>query len=653
MKIYTKSINISFIFFVSFSFFLYAQAPEYKWVKSFGGTGTDYPDAITAYSNGYYLTGEFTGTVSFGSSLSMTSKGNVDYFIVKYDSSGNAIWGKSGGGTLTDRGWGVAVDKLGNVITTGCYYGSATFDTKTLVSAGNLDAFTAKYDSSGNLLWIKDGKSVSQTQTQAIGVDALNNVYVAGYFGSSTVNTVTFDSITITSNGQRDILIAKFDKDGNIKWVINAGGSSSGEEAKDIAVDVDGNVYVTGMYVDTAYFGSSKLVSYGGQEIFIAKYNTNGQLIWAKTAGSSKNDDIGYGVALDNLGHLYVGGAFDSTAKFGNYSATTSDTQDVFITKMDTAGNFLWVKEFGGPGNDYCKNLKVDAEGNCIASGLMANTVTFGSTQLTGKGGSDIFILKLDSEGNVLWAKQAGGVGNDAPRQVAISGDGFIYASGYFNSTAYFDNTTITSAGGADMFVCKLVSTPKVVPVELVSFKGLAESGKVILSWSTATETNNSGFALERSSDNSAFAKIGFVKGNGTTTERTDYSFIDENISASKYYYRLKQIDFDGTFKYSSIVEVSLNAPGRFNLYQNYPNPFNPATSIAFDLPVASQVSIKIYNCLGKEIDILSNKDFLAGRSEVKFDASGFASGVYFYKVEAFGNDGSSFSSIRKMIIMK
>lgn len=651
MQVFTKSIKlaIGFLFIISAS--LVAQAPDFSWVKTAGSTKLDYGNALTEDAAGnIYLTGEFNGTIDFGSSVVLTSAGNVDFFLVKFDPQGKAIWGRSGGGTLTDRGYGVVIDKSGNIVVTGHYYATAKFENVSLTSMGNLDAFTAKYDTAGKLIWIREGKSVSQVSTRAIAEDGSGNSYITGYFGSSTANTVKFDTLTLTSLGQRDIFLVKYDSLGNVKWGVNMGGNNSSEEGKDVAVDGAGNIYVAGMFVDTAYFGSERVIGYGGSDIFVAKYSPDGKIVWVKSAGGPK-DDIGYGIACDHSGNIFLSGKFDSVAVIGNKNLTSNGVADAFISKLDSSGNFLWTDTFGGTGADNCSAVKTDDAGYCIGYGSFNDTVGFGNESLVSAGMDDIFFVKLDPSGNVAWVKQAGGSDKDAATSLIVEKNGSIAATGYFNYNASFGSTQVTSNGAQDVFLCKLISS--IVPVELVSFKGLAESGKVILSWSTATETNNSGFALERSSDNSAFAKIGFVKGNGTTTERTDYSFIDENISGSKYYYRLKQIDFDGTFKYSSIVEVSLNAPGRFNLYQNYPNPFNPATSIAFDLPVASQVSIKIYNCLGKEIDILSNKDFLAGRSEVKFDASGFASGVYFYKVEAFGNDGSSFSNIRKMIIMK
>jgi CubicO group peptidase (beta-lactamase class C family) len=185
------------------------------------------------------------------------------------------------------------------------------------------------------------------------------------------------------------------------------------------------------------------------------------------------------------------------------------------------------------------------------------------------------------------------------------------------------------------------------VPVDLTSFNATSRTGYVELNWSTATETNNQLFEIERRKENSDFVLIGFVEGKGTTTEQQEYSFIDRDVTAGKYYYRLKQIDFNGTFEYSYEVEIDA-APVSFSLEQNYPNPFNPSTTIRFDLPDKEFVTLKIYDVLGNEVDLLLNEEKPAGSHSVEFNASGIASGIYICKLQA----GSNFTT-RKMILQK
>ncbi len=195
------------------------------------------------------------------------------------------------------------------------------------------------------------------------------------------------------------------------------------------------------------------------------------------------------------------------------------------------------------------------------------------------------------------------------------------------------------------------------IPVELISFSADVNLNGVSLTWATATETNNQGFEIQRSEDSKIeklqeWEIVGFVSGNGTTTEPQSYSFIDENLSASKYQYRLKQIDFDGTFEYSSTIEVEVNSPTKFSLEQNYPNPFNPSTKISWQSPVISWQTLKVYDILGNEIATLVNEEKSAGQYEVEFNPESSiknpASGIYFYQLKA-----GDFVETKKMILMK
>lgn len=185
-------------------------------------------------------------------------------------------------------------------------------------------------------------------------------------------------------------------------------------------------------------------------------------------------------------------------------------------------------------------------------------------------------------------------------------------------------------------------------PVELTSFKADVNSGDVILKWSTSTETNNKGFEVERSFNNAEqFSNIGYLSGNGTTTIQHNYSFNDKIIKSGKYFYRLKQIDFDGKTEYSKAIEVNTTAVN-FSLSQNYPNPFNPTTQINYSISKTGFVSIKIFNILGKEITLLVNEIKEPGSYELTFDATLLPSGIYFYRIES-----GSYKEIKKMTFLR
>jgi len=189
-----------------------------------------------------------------------------------------------------------------------------------------------------------------------------------------------------------------------------------------------------------------------------------------------------------------------------------------------------------------------------------------------------------------------------------------------------------------------------IIPVELNSFTALMQNNNVLLNWSTSSETNNLGFDIERrsSNNNSGWQKIGFVPGKGTTTEKSSYNFTDVNPVEGKSYYRLRQIDLDGTTKVFNAVEVDFNVVREYSLSQNYPNPFNPETEISFALAKSDYVTLKIYNILGSEVATLVNEFMESGKHTIKFNASDLTSGVYLYTIKS-GN----FTATRKMILMK
>jgi len=189
-----------------------------------------------------------------------------------------------------------------------------------------------------------------------------------------------------------------------------------------------------------------------------------------------------------------------------------------------------------------------------------------------------------------------------------------------------------------------------IIPVELTSFLGMVTQDGIKLDWATATETNNRGFEIERASDGETFSKIGFVQGNGTSTKRNNYTFVDQSKFEQNavVYYRLKQIDFDGTFSYSDAINVVFDLPVDFSLGQNYPNPFNPSTKIAYTLPVNGEVSLIVYDNLGTEVANLVNETKVAGRYEVDFSAINLPSGVYFYRLTV-----GSFVDTKKMMLLK
>jgi hypothetical protein len=221
-------------------------------------------------------------------------------------------------------------------------------------------------------------------------------------------------------------------------------------------------------------------------------------------------------------------------------------------------------------------------------------------------------------------------------------------------STTYGLFVEKTSPDTSSAYVCGSLSyimknSVVIVPVELASFTASVSGNNVTLGWVTATELNNLGFEVERKAAEGKWVKVGFVDGIGTTTEPQIYNFTDEGLVSGIYNYRIKQIDYNGSYKYYNLDEaVEISAPESYALSQNYPNPFNPTTKIKYSVPADGFVNISVYNVLGEKVTDIVNSIQKAGSYEVTFDASSIASGMYLYRMES-GN----FISVKKMMILK
>jgi hypothetical protein len=209
-----------------------------------------------------------------------------------------------------------------------------------------------------------------------------------------------------------------------------------------------------------------------------------------------------------------------------------------------------------------------------------------------------------------------------------------------------FVSPTIGWSGGGNDSLYKY--TGSALPVELTSFIAEAQNQTVILKWITTTELNNNGFEIQRKTKESDFATVGFVKGQGTTTNQKEYSYVDKNLSDGKYFYRLKQLDFNGVSEYSNTIEVDVRSFDNFTLEQNYPNPFNPTTTIGYVLQEKRNIKLTIMNAIGEEVAILVNEEQDKGFHKAELDGKNLSSGIYFYKLQA-GN----YVETKKMTLMK
>ncbi len=400
------------------SIYTFAQAPAWLGAQSVGGIQAEYQ--ISSVTDGFgnlIITGDFMSpTIAFAADT-LTNAGALDIFIVKYDPSGAMLWAKSIGGTQDELVTLVTTDNLGNVIVTGCFHSATlTIGNITLTNAGITyyrDVFIVKYDPAGNVIWAKSAGGSINDSGQGVTADNLGNIIFGGSFSSSAI---TFDTITLTNSntgsGSISMFIVKYDSVGNVLWAKTANGKGY---VQSLVCDSTGNINVVGWSYGTMTFDSVVLYNLGNSDMFIAKYNTSGNVLWAKSAGGSLIDEV-TSLSIDVPGNLIVTRKFNSpTIVFDTIALSNAGDYDIFIAKYDSSGNVLWAKSEGGTSLDESRTVTVDALGNLIFGGNFKSSIINFSTDTlspTTPGHSDILIVKYAPDGTELWAKSDGGNNN-------------------------------------------------------------------------------------------------------------------------------------------------------------------------------------------------------------------------------------------------
>lgn len=385
------------------------------WAKTFGGTNSDVGNGISTDNNGnVYVTGQFYNSGDFdpgAGTVNLSSNGQYDMFISKFDINGDLVWAKSLGGTLFDRGTDVVADNAGNVYITGSFGGTVDFDpgagTTNITSTANQDIFLMKLDVNGDFMWANNFGNLGSNEGTSLKLDENGNIYLCGYFGGTTDFDPGAGVATLNGsiNGTPDAFLAKYDADGNYIWAEKISGTGF-IQALSLSLDSAKNVYITGSFEATASLnqgaGILNLVSNGDEDIFIAKYNEVGELVWAKNLGGISSDR-GEGISVDAYGNSYITGRFSDTVYLdpgvGSSQVISNGVYDVLITKLDANGNYIWGKSAGSSSVDNGSGIALDLFNNVYVTGNFTDTVDFdpgvGVSEVISKGSDDIFVLKL------------------------------------------------------------------------------------------------------------------------------------------------------------------------------------------------------------------------------------------------------------------
>ena len=507
------------IFIVAFS---YAQEASFEWAKNIGGSSAEIGKAVVVDdAGGVYTMGNFQGIIDCDpgpATYTLISSGNDDVFISKLDATGAFLWAKNIGGSSQENGYAITIDLFKNVYVTGNFGTTVDFDpgvgVVNLTSIGSADMFVLKLDVNGNFVWAKSVGSTAFDYGASIAYDGLNGICILGRFQGSADFDPGVGTNVKNVTGPADMFVLKLDVGGNFVWVKTTEGGLPTPNS--ITMDNNGNILVTGEYNFTVDFdpgvGIVNLISSGGDDCFILKLDINGNYVFVKTIGNTGNETSN-GISIDALGNIYTSGTFPQTVTdfdpgIGVFNMTCTGNVNAYILKLDNNGNFVWAKNIGGTslGDEVVNSMALDPSGNVYAIGGFVGISDFDpgvgvSNFVSNVTSSDIFILKLDSNGDFVWAKAAGSPSVDRGYSIAVDAAYNIYSVGDFGQAIDFDMGLgvfpINTLGGQDCFIQKMATCTLPTAANNLSLNtnlnicsgnasNLSASGSNVLGWYSA-----------------------------------------------------------------------------------------------------------------------------------------------------------------------
>jgi hypothetical protein len=531
------------------------------------------------------------------------------------------VWAHGGGGVNVDSGRGVSTDGNGNIYLTGWFNGEATFGDQIVTSMENSnDVLVMKLDSNADIMWIATGGGSYMDNAYAIATQSNGTSLVTGEFSGSA----TFGTATITSDGAGASFVACINTDGQWLWAVSVTGSGYGEErAYGVAVDSNGDGYVTGYIKGNAVFGSIILNTNSGDDpaAFVAKISTGGNWLWAVKAGGTswENGTQSNSVAVNGLGNVYVTGYFTGTVDAGTGAVTSAGSGDIFIGCLDFNGGWQWFNRAGGTAMDAGGSIAADGLGNCYVTGYFESTAGFGGTSLTSVSGTDIFVAKLNSSGIWQWAKRGGGSGSDQARGIAADMDGNCYFAGYINGAADFGSFNLSPVNGS---------------TDIVAVKLDEDSN---WEWAETAGGNAEDYAMAICCDNQGNCYVTGIYstsamfGNNSITGNYMDIFIAKHSSANV----------------GNDDQTEIQSPAISILHNAYPNPFRAgqSVSLAADIAKSETGTLSVYNLKGQ---LIESHDLTSGSHEISLDSHNLASGIYFYSLNT-----PSTQVTKKLVLLK
>lgn len=444
----TKLISISSCI-IMLSVYSFSQELSREWIMNIGGNGGNIGSDIVCDSAGnVYICGYSLGIIYFNND-SAVSNGSTDVLVAKINPEGDLIWVKTVGGKIDDYGLSVDIMQNNSLYISGVFKDTAAFGDDILISEGDRDLFLAKMDLDGNIEWGRrfGGKGMDVSMTISIHDE---NIYATGGFR----DTAYFEGETLISYGNEDIFIAKFNSEGEMTWIKQMG-SDEYECGQAIETDEFGNAYVAAYFRDTCYFPIDTLISRGSSDLSLSKIDADGNMIWLTHAGGSEFE-IGAGLCLDEDDNLHFSGTFGGTLYVEDDSLVSGGFLDAFFLSFDGDNGQLINKNRGGGKAEYESGqaAAADRDNNVYYSGYHNDTTFFDNESVISHGDEDIIICQYNANGELLWLENAGGKGMDRAMGMTVQNKS-LYITGQFADTLYIEDDTLISESGTDIFLFK------------------------------------------------------------------------------------------------------------------------------------------------------------------------------------------------------
>jgi len=433
------------------------------WSKNFTSSSTDVGTNVAVDNNNdIVMSGHFTGTLNLGGNT-LTSNGMNDLYVTKLSADdGTHLWSKRYGSVSIEIPQAMVLDNNGDIIIVGFFTGTTNFGGRDLVSSGSNDIFIVKLSANGQHAWSLSFGGTGNDSGFGVTVDSNNDVLFSGQFSGR----VKFGTIELSAVGIIDSFITKVDQNGNHIWSQSFGSAQATTVARDIVIDQRDNIIFCGQFNGVVNFDRNSLTSRGTNDLFIVKLDKTGQHLWSRSFGGT-GTDTATAVKIDNANNVLMLGSFSGNITIGNDKLRSSGGLDGYIAKLDSQGNNIWAKSFGGLDFDFPQELAIDSNSNVLFTGRFLQRANFGGEDLISAGGSDIFTVRLSSNGVHQWSQSFGGSGQDSGNSISVDRDDNIVLIGYFSNSISFGGKTLTSTG-LDIFIVKLSGTRE-LPVTVQS----------------------------------------------------------------------------------------------------------------------------------------------------------------------------------------